>query len=225
MPAGFQPSGDPAVRIAQGLARLALVQRHASWRSAGRRGLTPTQAQVLAVLAGARADVGVGEVADRLAVTMPTASDAISTLVRKRLVRKSRSRRDARQVVLRLTPAGRRAASAVGPWPEAMTAAASALPAAEQRALLRGLAGLIHELHERGCIPIGRMCVECRYFRPNQHPGRTRPHHCAFIDAPIGDTDLRLDCPDMEPAPDAIRTRLWPLLINGKPLAPSTAPP
>jgi hypothetical protein len=64
-------------------------------------------------------------------------------------------------------------------------------------------------LQERGAIPVAKMCVTCRYFRPNVHPDPERPHHCAFVDAPFGDRSLRLDCPDQEPAPSKERSRLW----------------
>jgi hypothetical protein len=44
------------------------------------------------------------------------------------------------------------------------------------------------------------MCVSCRFFRPFQHDDLARPHHCAFVDAPFGDGELRLDCPDFQTA-------------------------
>jgi hypothetical protein len=70
------------------------------------------------------------------------------------------------------------------------------LSAAEQAAFLRGLVAMIRTLQERGRIPVARMCVSCTFFRPFRHDDRTRPHHCAFVDAPFGDGKLRLDCPD-----------------------------
>jgi protoglobin len=45
------------------------------------------------------------------------------------------------------------------------------------------------------------MCVSCRFFRPFIHDDPTHPHQCAFVDAPFGDGELRLDCPDHQAAP------------------------
>jgi hypothetical protein len=78
--------------------------------------------------------------------------------------------------------------------------------------------GLIRELQSRGAVPTARMCVGCRYFRPNEHPGSDAAHHCAYIDAPIGDADLRVDCPEMEPVEAGGGERLWRVFIEGEPL-------
>jgi hypothetical protein len=40
------------------------------------------------------------------------------------------------------------------------------------------------------------MCATCVFFRPDVHDDPERPHHCAFVDAPFGDRQLRLDCDD-----------------------------
>jgi hypothetical protein len=39
-----------------------------------------------------------------------------------------------------------------------------------------------------------------KQFRPYAHPDPRAPHHCAFVDAPFGDGQLRVDCPDQTPA-------------------------
>lgn len=65
-----------------GIAKLGLVLRHHAWRRREGDGLTPTQAQALALVA-ARGPRRVGELARMLGVTQPTASDAVATLVRK----------------------------------------------------------------------------------------------------------------------------------------------
>ena len=90
-------------RILAGLSKLALVMRHESWQSAGKRGLTPTQAQILSVLAGSPDDIGLKEVARQMAITLGTASEAITALVAKGMVRKARSVADGRAIVLALT--------------------------------------------------------------------------------------------------------------------------
>lgn len=205
-----------ASQVAAGLAKLALVYRHEAWQASGEHGLSPTQAQILAVIAGARAPVGLSAVAEQLAITAGTASASVSTLVEKGLVAKVRSKEDGRAVRLKLTASGRRMAATAAQWPESVLAAASALGEREQAGLVRGLVSLIRELQERGSVPTARMCVGCRFFRPNEYPGQPKSHHCQYIDAPIGDRDLRLDCAEMEPVAAEIAPRLWSVFIEGE---------
>ncbi|MBL9030096.1 MAG: winged helix-turn-helix transcriptional regulator [Phycisphaerae bacterium] len=205
-------------RVLAGLSKLSLVMRHESWRSAGQRGLTPTQAQILSILAGSANPIGPKEVARQMAVTLGTASEAISALVGKGLVRKATCQSDGRAIVLTLTPRGRREAEHAGQWPASMVDAVDALPEHDRAALLRGLIGMIRTLQEQGSVPTARMCVGCTYFRPNEYPDTPKPHHCLLIDAPVADADLRIDCAEMEPAAEEVRPRLWSVFVNGQTL-------
>ncbi|MCC6427122.1 MAG: winged helix-turn-helix transcriptional regulator [Phycisphaerales bacterium] len=207
-------------RVVAGLSKVALVFRHAQWEASGRRGLTPTQSQILAIVAGSRVPdrLGVKAVAEQMAVTMGTASEAVGALVSKGLLRKEADEADGRAVILRLTPRGVREASVASEWSEVIVDAVEAMPEAERATLLRGLIGMVRTMEGRGLVPTARMCVGCRFFSPNEHPGRSKPHHCLFIEAPIGDADLRIDCGEMEPAGEQERSRLWDVFVNGRPL-------
>lgn len=200
--------------ILTGLAKIGLAMKNSAWREADRRGLSPTQRQVLSLLR-VRPGVGLSEVARHLAVTPATVSASVATVVRKALVRKARSSCDARAVSLKLTAAGRREADRAAAWPDLLLGAANALSPIEQGAFLRGIVKMIRTLQERGEIPVSRMCVTCEYFRPNIHPNRKRPHHCAFVDAPFGDPDLRLECPDHQTAGPQESIRLWEAFACG----------
>lgn len=222
MPARTSPSTPThqttAQRIVAGLGKVALVFRHAQWAASGRRGLTPTQSQILSLIAGSPGPLGVKAVAEHLAVTMGTASEAVGALVEKRLLRKEADEADGRAVVLRLTAEGKREAARAAEWPGAIVDAVETMPEAERAALLRGLVGMVRTMEDRGLVPTARMCVSCRFFRPNEHPGTAKPHHCQFIGAPIGDADLRIDCAEMEPVEASLRPRLWSVFVHGTPL-------
>lgn len=206
---------DPiANRVAIGLAKLGMALRTQAWRRGQQSGLTPTQAQVLSLLSARGAPVRLTAVADELGITPPTASDAVSALVAKRLVRKTRAADDRRAVGLALTSAGRRAAEAGAGWHDFLLKAVDALDRAEQGTLLIALAKMIKTLQDRGEIPVARLCVTCRFFRPNAHADREKPHHCAFVDAPFGDPSLRLDCPDHIPADAAQRESTWRAFLD-----------
>lgn len=205
-------------RVVAGLSKVALVYRHEQWAASGKRGLTPTQSQILGIIAGSRASLGVKAVAEQMAVTMGTASEAVSALAGKGFVRKQADKTDGRAVVLRLTARGRREVRSVSNWPEAIVNAVEAMPEAERATLLRGLIGMVRTMEAQGMVPTTRMCVGCRFFRPNEHRGQARPHHCLFIEAPIGDADLRVDCDEMEPAKEPVRSRLWDVFVEGQAL-------
>jgi len=199
----MQHPGDIPERIAAGLSKLSLVLRHHGWQAAGRRSLTPTQAQILALLASrGGAGLRLTEVAAQLAVTPATASDAVAALEAKGLVAKQPDPDDSRAARIRLTVRGRRTAGAVSQWPDYLLAAVDSLPAPMQEHLLAALMAMIRSLQEQGCIPVARMCTNCRYFEPDRFPGTAAPHFCGFVQAPFGVPDFRIDCPDFEPADD-----------------------
>jgi len=199
----------PAGRVATGLIKMGLALKHQAWRQANSQGLSPIQAQILTLVRTSPRGLRLTEVADRLAVTTATASEALGALVRKGLVRKRRVATDRRALAVTLTPSGRRVADRAAEWPDFLVQAVDALTPAEQAAFLRGLVKMIRTLQERRQIPVSQMCVTCRFFRPNVHPDRERPHHCAFVDAPFGDRNLRLDCPDHQPAETRQREKIW----------------
>jgi len=217
-------SSQASASIAAGLFKLALVLRHQSWKAAGEQGLTPTQSQILALLASRPAEIGVKVVAEQLAVTMGTASEAITALERKALLTKVASPSDGRALLLRLTRLGRKEARRCSEWPEVLLQAAGALPPSEQAGFVRGLIAMLRELQERGAVPMARMCVGCRFFRPNTAPGQPKAHYCNYIQAPIGDVELRVDCPEMEPVPAEMGPRLWNTFVAGTSLDDDSNP-
>lgn len=210
---------DTANRIAHGLARIGVVMKQNAWKQGTDRQLTPTQAQVLTFLRtqSDAADVGLNHVAARLAVTPATASDAVSALVDKKLVRKRPGATDARTIALNLTAAGRKEADRALQWPDFVASAVDVLAPDEQAVLLRSIVKMIATLQQRQQIATARVCATCRYFKPNAHRSRKTPHHCAFIDAPFGDTDLQTDCPDHESPAAADAAQIYQLFVNGSP--------
>lgn len=195
-------------KLVQGLAKIALAIRHNQQAAAGPRGLTPTQAQILALVVS-----GTGPqlnwIADWLGVTPATASDAVTALEHKGLVEKRRSPEDARRMAIALTARGRSVIRDIGVLPEALLDAAETLQPEEQEVLLKLIVKLIRALQSRGEIPIARMCVTCQHFRPHVHADPATPHHCAFVDAAFGDEAQMIDCPDHELLPQDQRQDLW----------------
>ena len=149
-------------------------------------------------------------------VRLPTASEVVATLERKRLVKRRRSMRDGRVVTVELTAQGARACAPAVGMPNHLAAATEALSSAEQIVFLKGLMKVIRTLQERGEITVARMCVSCRYFRPNQYDDATQPHHCDYLNAPFGDRALRLECAEYEPATVSQARESWTKFTEGR---------
>jgi DNA-binding MarR family transcriptional regulator len=204
------PPDEPLERrVTTGLAKIGIALKQQAWAEAGGRGLTPTQGQVLALLRANPGGLRLRALAEQLGVTAATTSDSVTALHRKGLVTKEPTVGDGRGVVVLLTQGGRREAAAAAAWPDFLLEAVGELSTAEQAAFLRALVAMIRTLQEKGRIPVARMCVSCRFFRPYQHDDPARPHHCAFVDAPFGDGELRLDCPDYRAAPADQAADAW----------------
>ncbi|MFQ5443369.1 MAG: MarR family winged helix-turn-helix transcriptional regulator [Nitrospinales bacterium] len=188
-------------KLFAGFSKIGLAFKIHRARQGGERGLSPTQGQVLAFLKERMGQAtSLSDVADRMGVTLPTVSDSVSGLVKKSLVEKVASPQDGRRLNLTLTSAGQQEAEFQAAWPEFFSMSLQDLKDEEKAVMHRWLLRMIHHLQAQGMIPIVKMCVNCRFFVAQRYSDNDKPHHCAFLDAPIGDADLILDCPDSEPA-------------------------
>jgi len=206
----FQDEHDAQHRVMTALSKIGIALRSRAWKDAGPRGLTPTQAQILVTL-GRTPERGrrLGDIADALAVSAPTVSDAVTTLEQKSLIVKNPAPDDARALAISLTSEGEAQAREVSEWPDLLLSTVDVLDAGERAVLLRALVKIVRELQERGEISTSRMCATCRFFQPRVYDDSRRPHHCAFVDAPFGDQNLRLECAEHEPAPPDLAAENW----------------
>jgi hypothetical protein len=108
-----------------------------------------------------------------------------------------------------LTVTGQAEAEEAAGWHDVLLEAVRTLDLDEQAALYRALLKTVRTLQVRGRIPVSQMCVTCTFFRPYAHAGERQPHHCALVDAPFGDVQVRLDCPDHQAAPPESAERAW----------------
>ncbi len=194
------PGLPPAHQLLAGLARLGQAIRMDTYRNTGPHNLSPLQAEIITYLAGDARPRRQGDIVAALASTPPTVSDAVKALRAKSLVERAADPADGRAVVLQLTPMGRAEAHRLSAVSEVLGEAVSVLEEADFAAMLRGTTTIIRELQRRNAIPISRMCLTCRFFEPGAHPHNVdHPHHCHFVDAPFGDAQLRVTCPDHQP--------------------------
>ena len=178
-------------QIVTAFQRLALFWRAGQWQVAKELGLNPTQGEVLARVA-ARPERA-ADLAAALGISHASLSDTVSALDRKGLVRRRPDPDDGRARRVAATDAGKVMAARMPEAPAALEDAITGLAEAERGALLRALVLIICSLQEARAIPVQRMCLTCRHFRPHVHDDPARPHHCAFVDAAFGDAALRVE--------------------------------
>jgi DNA-binding MarR family transcriptional regulator len=195
-------------RLRDGLERVAAALRADEWSALESAPLNPTQAQILGFLCG-RDGARVGVIARHLGVSQPTATDSLAALERKGLTARRADPRDARAVEVVPTAAGAALVADLDAQETTTDRALATLTEPEQRDFLAMLIKIIRALQTEGAIPPQRLCVTCRYFRPNAHSGPSAPHHCDYVDAAFGAEALRLDCPEQVEAEPEQRDRAW----------------
>ena len=189
----FQGAGV-SKRIADGLIRISTALRSRAWRQAGKRQLTPTQGQLLVLLAQSSAGMRLSALSEALGIKVPTASQAVSRLERKNLVTKTRSEEDGRAYLITLTEDGRREALDASQWSDVLATAIDTLDEDEQAVLLRVVAKIVGFFGETGQMPAARMCVSCAHFRPFVNEEKAQPHSCQFLELALDERALRIEC-------------------------------
>jgi DNA-binding MarR family transcriptional regulator len=162
-------TGSLAQRVAVGLNKIGIAIRSRAWKAAAVQQITPLQAQTLSIFGVTKKRaMTISAIAEELAVSLPTASEVVRTLERKGWVQKKRSSADGRVVTVRLTAKGKRKIERTAGPPDFLAAVIVRLPRSEQKALLRLLIKIMHNLqnHERSrFVP-----------RVARHAFRPRPH-------------------------------------------------
>jgi DNA-binding MarR family transcriptional regulator len=206
--------------ITAGLHKVAAALRSQAWEGGTAARLTPTQGQILVLLAEREGrPVRLNDVAAELCMTAATASDAVAVLEEKSLVKKARSGDDHRVLTITLSAAGRRAARRTSGWADVVRAGVMRMTLEEQGAFLRGLTKVIGTLQEQGVISIARMCAGCQYFHPYLHADAAKPHHCGLIDKPMGEPQLRVDCAEFVAGQGVDQAARWQRFLKGREVA------
>lgn len=198
----FDPSiqhTDVDGKLVAALERLSQVFGVLLREKAQERNLSPIQARFLVYLLYHDVELRrVSSLAREFDLTPATVSDAVATLENKRLVDREPWPEDRRIVTLRLTAQGEELANELSAWANPVREHLGRFVPEERELVMRFLIELIGSLQRSGVITVARMCVTCRFFRRDSHPGDAKPHHCALLDVPLGSPDLRVDCPEHE---------------------------
>jgi DNA-binding MarR family transcriptional regulator len=206
-------------RLATGLIRLAVAVHDTTDARSTVAERTMSQQQVLLLLARRQREYPLAELAAELGMPLPAALSAISTLAREGMVSMGpEPSYSPDRVRVQLTERGRRHTPETLTWAESLLGELDGLDEGVQSRLLGIVTEEIVTLQREGRIPIAKMCLSCRFFDGYAHPGTSQPHHCWLVDAPFGNQELRLRCPDQIPsAQSVIPPTVWPYSDDGSP--------
>ncbi len=135
----------------------------------------------------------VGELANEIDVTQPTASDALSVLIKKGFVERHPDETDRRASVLALTTSGQKLAETITADLAPLLTDNRDSSDEDQATALRVTLEEIGRLQQNGVITINRSCLTCQHYRP---PDKTSAAHCELLNEQLQPADLRVDCPD-----------------------------
>ncbi len=181
-------------KLVVALERISEAFRVMLWQQSKAQGLSPIQIQILIFCRfHHQAMCKVGYLASEFNMTKATISDSVKVLEKKGLIDKEPEPEDSRSYLIKITAEGERLLRKVAPFANEMVTAVQGLSSLEKVNMFSGLLRVIHHLHEKGIISIQRMCQTCRYYeRSMQGP------YCNFLEQPLRDKDLRIDCPEYE---------------------------
>ncbi len=177
-------------KLSAALERLAQGQRALLWARAYPLGLTPTQALLLLHLA--RRPEGVGPLAEYLALSPPTVSEALQSLEAKGYLLREKDPTDQRRRVLRISPQGQALAQRLSHWDAPLRKAWQALEAPER--LLQDLLFILAHLVQEGLMGESGMCPTCCHYSYTHGQA-----YCRLLEQPLPPAELRLFCPDHTP--------------------------
>ena len=177
------------------LLKLSDAVKASLWDTAKRYGLSPLQTQILIFINNHKPDLcTVNTIKDEFAVSQPTVSDAVNTLVKKELAKKQKSEADSRSFFLLITSAGNKLISELENYTAPFIKGIQQLDEKEKISSFTSLLSLLSNLNKQGLITPSRMCFHCKYYE-----GDTKQeHYCNLLNAPLQSTHLRIDCPDFE---------------------------
>ena len=191
-----QQSGRLDDKIVVALEKFAEVFRVLLWDKAKENDLSPIQLQILLFLSFHVANQRkVAYLAREFNMTKATISDAVKTLIHKKLITKEVDITDTRSFFLNLTAKGEGTANKVAGFSKELQASVSEMDAQSKENLFQGLFTLIQSLRDKGVISLQRMCFNCRFYRGDKE----QKHFCQFLQRPLKSRDLRVDCPEYEP--------------------------
>lgn len=185
---------DLSDRIVVGLERLSQAFKVLLWDKAKQLGLSPIQIQILIFVAYHEQGLNnVSLLAQEFNVTKPTVSDAVKILDKKGLIIKDYSSTDSRSYSISLSETGKAIVSETETFANPIKVLVNKFGDQEKSTFYQVLSKLIFQLNQADILTVQRMCYACKFYRKDDSG-----HYCNYLEKPLRDTEIRLDCPEFE---------------------------
>ncbi|MEM7548441.1 MAG: MarR family winged helix-turn-helix transcriptional regulator [Bacteroidota bacterium] len=183
-------------KIIIGLEKISEAFKAMLWEHAKVVGLSPIQIQVLIFLAYHNEKLcNVSYLSKEFNVTKPTMSDAVKVIHEKKLISKTPSSVDSRSYSIQLTRKGKKIVDETEHFTSPLKKQLENTSSSEQKNLFESITKLIYGLNKTGVISVQRTCFGCSFYYKNGEK-----HYCTFLQKPLSDSEIRLDCPEYEVA-------------------------
>lgn len=181
-------------KIVAGLERLSQVFKILLWDKAKEKGLSPIQIQLLIFIEHHSVEkTTVSYLSKEFNVTKPTISDAVKILGQKELIQKISDAKDSRSYTIKLTESGKKIVAETEDFPDPITKILSVKNDAEKEIIWNTISDLIIKLNRADIISVQRTCYNCKYYATHE-----TEHFCNFLNAPLHNKDIRIDCLEFE---------------------------
>lgn len=192
-----QQNNNIGSKIVAAFERVAQAFRVLLWQESLEYALTPIQVQVLIFLLYHDSEKRkITYLAGEFNMTKATISDAIKTLLQKKLVTKDYEPHDTRSFIINLTKEGKEIARKTSLFTKKLLEPIENLHNDDQENLLLSLMDIIRHLNKADVITIQRMCNTCIHYQP-PNSNKKKPF-CNLLNQELQETDHRIDCPDYE---------------------------
>ncbi len=179
-------------KIVVALERVSEAFRVLLWNESKEHSLSPIQIQILIFLHFHNEEkCKVGYLAEEFNMTKATISDSVKILLSKNLVTKEIDSTDTRSFVIHLSEEGRKIAKKSSLFATVIEKPLQNLSDQEKKDMLNSMMNLITHLNKIGVISLQRMCFSCSFYEKKRNG-----HYCNFLNSPLKDYELRVDCPE-----------------------------
>ena len=189
-----EQSRNRRAKIIAGIERISTFFRNALQDQAKQLQISPLQAQILIFIANHDAELCTNtDIANEFAVTKPTVSDAIKTLLDKGYLNKKPKPGDARASIFVLTATGQKTVEALLGLTDFFADTMKSMNEASVDTVLDGILSLINQLQASGALAM-RTCGSCTHLETRGE--KTGQNFCSLMNKPLDRLDVRVDCPD-----------------------------
>jgi len=142
-------------QIINSIERISDMMRNLLWQTCEPLGLTPTQANILSLIAKSpKSQSNVSSLAERLMVSRPTISDSVKSLQNKGLVVFSQSKKDSRMKIISLSKQGQELADKILSYTEKFHESVSKIFMSDKATLNESLSVLTKKLEQDEMLPV-----------------------------------------------------------------------